>query len=84
MSREIPELKSVLNKKQQERAAILATNSITSCDRFHLVLRQKLIDYAQDDRFWQNATVSEKRELFNSLIERIDCDCGQIAIDWLI
>jgi hypothetical protein len=41
---------------------------------------EKLLEYGSKPEFWQCATVDEMYVLFQDLVEKVECDCGEINV----
>ncbi|MFM7369274.1 MAG: hypothetical protein ACKO2Z_16100, partial [Sphaerospermopsis kisseleviana] len=73
-----PDLKEAIQLKQTKLENLLLgmkTQSVTYSSMFELMKK-----YAAMPELWQQATVEEQYTLFQDLVNRIDCDYGQMTV----
>lgn len=73
-----PDLKEAIQLKQTKLENLLLgmrTQSVNYSSRFELMKQ-----YAAMPELWQQATVEEQYTLFQDLVNRIDCDYGQVTV----
>lgn len=78
------DLQPILDKKQQRLSFLEATNTDDTGSQHQEYLRQSLIEFGADLRFWELASPAEKRLIYADFIKRIVCTHGEVAIEYKV